>query len=238
MGTINDIVEFAKKELVEYLDKTGRLLYSSAKTIKKGDIYFMGINPAGGSSDQDEVDEKETLGYDLNNLPNRTINAYIDEKWTRGNKYYEKGQYLLQKRTTWLLNELTGGEAESVCATNLVFIGTETANDIEGEWITKCWKVHECLIKIVRPKIILSCGVGDNTPYCYLKEKYHNGKNEEIVESGHASWKCYAFKANIEGVKVWVVGLPHLSRYNIIGKEKVVDWIKKKMMGGRPCLLN
>jgi len=37
---------------------------------------------------------------------------------------------------------------------------------------------------------------------------------------------CKAFKANIDGRETTVMGIPHLSYYNIIGKDKVINWIR------------
>lgn len=216
------IADLARDKLGDYLKSTGRLLYSSAKTIDKGDIYFMGVNPAGVSDDP-----TYSLKNDLERLSIKTDNAYIDEVWKRSQREYEKGKHPLQKRTTCLLHKLTGGHAESVCATNLVFFATENASDIQKECIDLCWDIHESLLAIVRPKIIISSGTSYNTPYYYLKSRFC--KEEEVIYAGHGTWKCYAFVADIVESRTHVIGLPHLSYYNIINKPEIVDWIKNKL---------
>lgn len=84
-----------------------------------------------------------------------------------------------------------------------------------------CWPVHQEILKIVNPTLVLAYGNSAKSPYSFLKTKY--GTREQTFPSGHGDWECRAFRADSG---FWVVGLPHLSRYDITGHPPVVDWIK------------
>lgn len=221
LNAANAIAELARKSLSDYLDQCGRLLYSSVETISPGDVYLLGLNPAGKSDNP-----KDSLKSDLKELPNRKENAYIDEAWERGNREYEKGEAPLQRRVKWLLEQLVG-DAKKVCASNLVFLGSDNANGIDEQWIAKCWPVHERIIEIVKPKLIVAFGNSSISPYGYLKQRHV--ENEESIDSGHGNWKCRGFKTKIGDVQTFVAGLPHLSYYNVIGKSNVIEWLKQKL---------
>ena len=54
---MNELIQEIKHTLVssELCNQSGALIYSSIKTLKKGDIYFLGLNPGG------VPDEKSTI---------------------------------------------------------------------------------------------------------------------------------------------------------------------------------
>ncbi len=66
-----------RESLKDYLNEKrfGTLLYSSIDTMRKGDIYILGLNPGGNSEDN-----KDTLDESIEALPNKTTNDYF-ENW-------------------------------------------------------------------------------------------------------------------------------------------------------------
>jgi len=75
LSNAEDIANFAHAELSraefsKYLDRFGRVLYSSADSLSPGDIYLLGLNPAGESDDK-----QFSLENDLIHLPSRKENA-------------------------------------------------------------------------------------------------------------------------------------------------------------------
>lgn len=226
-----------KKEVEDLLpeclhEKSGRILYSDAGTLKKGNIYLLGLNP-GGKPDNENSDE-----WIINNVC-RDVgkNAYIDEPWNR----YSKGKAPLQKRVCWLLNELDSEKGNSeeesvkkVCVSNLIFKRSRKGNDIgDGDIHNKyalanqCWAVHEFILNIVKPKLIIALGYSESAPTCsYLLAKL-DGKEATYEHSNHDSLKLHKFWCylNNRTDKTLVIGLPHFSRgYN---PEKDKDTIKK-----------
>lgn len=205
----------AKQALKYLLDSDGELIYSSHETLKKGDVYLMGLNPGGGGviKINDHIDKMLT----------RDENSYIDESWENGKKIYAAGTAPLQKRVRWLIENL-GYNTRDICATNLIFKTTKSADELCFGLAGICWTFHEYVLDIVKPKLILTFGNSEtSSPYSFLKSLF-NGE-ETKINANHGDWACKGFRAEINGINTFIVGLPHLSYYNIINKSHVIDWI-------------
>lgn len=213
-----DIPKIAMHALQDLHDKSGSILYSSHETIQQGSIYLMGLNPGG-------IDGP-VLAKNIETLLTRTTNAFLDEAWENGSATYEAGKAPLQERISWLLENL-GCDPRNVIATNLIFVQSRDANGISYSLADHCWPVHKALLSIVKPKLILAFGNSGFSPYGYIHQLY--GGEQFYEDSGHGDWSLKSFVTDIEGHIVSVVGLPHLSRYQPIGKSHVIDWIKKRM---------
>ena len=177
----------------------------------------MGFNPGG-----DPNNINETVGQSIANFPLNKENPYLDEKWG----LYDAGKAPLQRRLQYIFDNINVSLRETP-ASNLIFTRSVMASDIT-DWHSManlCWPVHEKILHIVRPKIILTFGNGPVSPYEYIKSRSDN-IGEETIPSGHGTWVCRKFTVP---QKYTVIGLPHLSRYNIIGKENVIEWIKEAM---------
>lgn len=217
--SINDLQEYAFSILEPVLDRSGHVLYSNAASLRKGPVYLLGHNPGGSSEDQAE----NTIRASLSALPDKKLNNYVDEAWkTASGRSWSKGSAPLQRRVVWLLREL-GFQPRDVPASNLIFARSEdVAGSSFGQLADLCWQVHEAILRIVQPRLLLVFGNSQPSPYSFLRQKY--GMSDEVTfESGHGSWQCRAFRTKAGMV---VVGLPHLSRYNIIGKSAVITWIR------------
>ncbi|WP_026344714.1 hypothetical protein [Oceanimonas smirnovii] len=213
----NRLPELAKTQLSDLLNQPGCILYSSHKTLKPGDIYLMGFNPGGAGG--------KPLSHHIDGMLDYDKNAYIDESWSNLKGESKKGASPLQKRVCWIIQSL-GYNPKDVCASNLIFFQSRAAVDIDYSLAETCWPVHEAIIDIVQPKIILTFGNSAISPYGYLKSVY--GGEEDVAPSGHGNWMIKGFKTKINGRPVYVAGLPHLSRYSPIGKEDVTHWISGK----------
>jgi uracil-DNA glycosylase len=98
------------------------------------------------------------------------------------------------------------------------------ASGISYNMAERCWPVHEALLSIVQPKLILVFGNSGFSPYGFIHKKY--GGEQTYIPAGHGDWSIKKFSTKIGGSQVTVVGLPHLSRYDPIGKMYIIDWIK------------
>lgn len=210
------IPEIAKTELRSILNESGCIFYSSHETLCKGDIYIMGYNPGGrgGPNILKSIDEMLT----------NTENAYIDGDWENGNGQF-KGNAPLQKRIKYVV-ELMGYNLSEVCASNLIFVQSQDAKKVDVKLADICWPVHKAIIELIRPKLILVFGNSGLSPFMFLHQKF--GGEIEYQDGGHGNWQLKAFETNIDEKPVYVVGLPHLSRYKPEGKEGVDNWIKTK----------
>lgn len=214
--TKDEIPKVAKIALSDVLSQSGSILYSSHETLKPGNVYLLGFNPGGegGSSVEQSIDS----------LLSNTVNAYLDESWDNQNGVWANGEAPLQKRVQWVLESL-GLNPRDVCASNLIFLRSREATDICYSLAEKCWPVHQAILSIVKPKLIIAFGNSDTSPYGYLHSMF--GGKEEFLPSGHGNWSIKGFSCKIDGRPVYVAGLPHLSRYSPVGKSEVAKWLSE-----------
>ena len=207
-----DIPSLALQTLDDQLDKTGTILYSSHDTLQPGKIYLMGLNPggSGGSSLRDNVTKMLT----------KTENAYLDEAW---GEYDQMGEAPLQKRIQWVLTTL-GADTRDIFATNLIFVQSRDDKGVTLSQAQQCWPVHEAMLEIVQPSLIVAFGNSDWSPYGFIHALF--GGEQEYQRAEHGDWNLKRFQTTIGGRKTTVIGLPHLSRYQPMGKPSVEAWLK------------
>ena len=218
-GVAEQFIADAKVDLGDFVRQSGLVLYSSPKTLKPGDVYLLGLNPGldrAGSDGPDIEDHLDKLG-------STDTNSYLDGEWLHG----RRGLHIFQLRVVWLLGNL-GFDPRDVCASNLIFRRSRGEGDCGyPEAANRCWPVHRRILRIVQPKLVICLG---NLPFKYVISRAgHNGSPKEFA-GGHGNWQCRAAHVQIEGRQTDVVRIPHLRRYNIIGKTTVVEWIKKKLV--------
>jgi len=210
-----------EKVLSPILEKSGSIVFSSASSIIKGDLYILGLNPGG----EVNISIKQVL----DELPFKTRNAYLDERWgNRKNQHYNVGNHPLQKNYIELIKTL-GFDVRSVFSSNLIFTRSRNQKGANYPYNADlCWPVHKEFIQIVDPDHLLVFGNSKISPYQYIKNKY-SLELKDYKESGHGNWKCYYCSGEIEGRRRSLIGIPHLSRYYITYHEDVIDWIKLKI---------
>ncbi len=209
----------SKSALSSILNRSGEVIYSSHETLKKGDIYLMGYNPGGAGF--------ITIEDHIDLMLSRTTNSYLDESWTNGITTWGKGQAPLQKRIVWLLEQLEK-DPRDVCASNLIFQTSKDAGGVPFSLAKMCWPVHEAVIEIVQPRLLIVFGNGiENSPYSFLKSLL-GGQEDPPLKAGHGKWSCKGFDATIKGVDLYVAGLPHLSRYDPKRMGENINWLKTK----------
>lgn len=214
----DELPVFAKDTLADILDKPGSMLYSSHETLKSGDVYLLGFNPGGAGGNR--------LAKSIDSLLSNESNAYLDESWENLNGAWAEGDAPLQKRICWLLESLHLNPRE-VCASNLIFFQSRDAAGIEYSLAKRCWPIHEAVLSIVRPKLIIAFGNSGKSPYRYLHSMLAG--HEQSIASGHGNWRIKGFHSEINGKSIFVAGLPHLSRYSPIGKSHVIEWLGNQL---------
>jgi len=211
------IIAIAQNSLTELMSQPGGILYSSFKTLKPGDLYFLGYNPGG------EGPDGPTVADSLAAMPSKTLNDFIDLEWNDAGA----GQSTLQVRVKWVLENL-GYRVEDVCSSNLIFTQSRDAKGVPERYADVCWPVHEAILAVVQPKLILCCGNSQVSAFAYLHKKF--GGEIQYSPKGvalHGDWAIKAFRAELNGQPILVVGFPHLSRYNPIGKPQIIEWIRQ-----------
>jgi uracil-DNA glycosylase len=216
MRAPEQIAAFALGHLQEILSSSGEILYSGVSTLRPGEVYLLGHNPGGNPNDR----RLPTVRRSIKELPTKSYNSYLDTRWS-GRK--QVGQAPLQLRVVWLLDQL-GLKPRDVAASNLIFC---RSRDVAGSQFLAlartCWPVHERLLSVVQPRLVIAYGNSGQSPYRFLADVFGAG-SEECVSSGHGSWKCRTF---VVPGRFRVVGVPHLSRYDIRAHETIARWIRR-----------
>lgn len=211
-----ELQNVAREYLADRLDVPGSILYSSHETLKRGDIYLLGFNPGGSGG--------EPVRKSIDSILNKITNSYLDESWSNKKTVWAKGEAPLQKRICWLLEKL-GVDPRNVCASNLIFFQSSGYKEVEYSLADICWPIHEIILSIVKPRLIIVFGNSSCSPYHFLHEKF--GGEEESFLAGHGKWSVKGFRCLINGENVYVAGFPHLSRYCPVGKNGIDKWLLK-----------
>lgn len=217
-GTADAFVAFAREHLRDILDVSGQVLYSGASTLRRGEVYLLGLNPGGNPANpalmtiRKSLDRLVSDAITASGVRERDRNSYVHDTW--------KGRNTLQRRIVWLLQAL-GLDPLAVTASNLIFPRSRDEKRLESDgYVDICWAVHERLLDIVQPRWVLTYG---NTPYRLLGDRF-GVRNEQRFPSGHGDWECRSFE--VPG-RFRVVRVPHMSLYAIDHHPEVVDWIRR-----------
>jgi hypothetical protein len=213
MAVAHRLANFARVQLEPILDLSGKILYSSVDTLKPGRVYLLGHNPGGSPLTK----ASQTIRLCLDALPQKVTNDYFDESW----KNRPVGTSFLQLRVKWLLQQL-GLNPREVAASNLIFPRSVAVAESQFAKLSEiCWPVHERILDIVTPALVIVFGNSGQSPYAFMRRRF-NPSSETAVPSGHGTWTCRTFR--VTG-RFRVVGLPHLSRYNVRAHAHIATWL-------------
>jgi hypothetical protein len=211
--TVETFVAEARTLLAPILHRSGNVLYSGKDTLCPGPLYLLGLNPGGDPSDHRH--REQTIGSTLDSLRIKKENEYLDVSWRERGIHREPGEATLQRRVQHLA-EILGLDLRTVCASNLIFARSTSAATSDYEHLAPiCWPVHELILNIVQPRLIVAFGNSGTSPYNFLVSQFA-APREETFHSGHGEWVCRSFTTD----KMRVVGVPHLSRYAI---DRAID---------------
>lgn len=96
--TISAFITASKKHLIPILNQSGAVLYSAASTLAPGPYYILGLNAGGASG--------PTIRRCLDELPQYSQNAYLDEDWSSDRRIYPPGAHPLQRHLAMLAQDL------------------------------------------------------------------------------------------------------------------------------------
>lgn len=196
-----------------YLHRSGATLYSDPRTLRAGQVYLLGTNPGGGGEGKNNVEDS------LIALPMQG-NAYLDEIWDTGRK---PGEAVLQQRVKILLEDGLGLQTRDVCATNLVFQRTQRVAGLSfWKAADACWPIHEHLLDVVQPRLVVAFGNSTKSAYAYLANKLPRLTEMPTIKAQHGEWECRGFHTTWKGRPMRVVGLPHMSYYSPIDAKGAV----------------
>ena len=167
-------------------------------TLKPGRVFLLGLNP-GGSPQRLDL---PTVGGSLDRLPAGEAKVYLDTCWNG----YALGEAPLQMRVTQLLRQL-GEDPASVAASNLILVRSRDASSSRFDTCADlCWRVHEKILEIIRPRLLLVLGNSGGSPYPY-PARHFQATEHTVDPSGYGTWTCRSF---VVSGRFRVVGLRHL----------------------------
>jgi len=197
----------------ELLDKPGKVLYSSGSTLRPHDIYFLGTKPGGTLP--------STIRQSLADLDDDR-NEYLDYSW----EGRPPGQQKLQKQVRRFLEGL-GFAVRSVPASNIVLTrerSIDTHPDLDGD-AARSWPIHRTIISLVRPRVIVAFGSGERqSPFAYLRD-FLKPQHIETIDAQQGTFSCHRFQAELDGRRLSVVAVPHLTRYSPYRKPEIMRWV-------------
>jgi hypothetical protein len=199
----------------------GKVLYSSIHTLKKGPVYLLGLNPGG-----DTAKEPITLAEHVAESPSNW-NEYLDAMWAPRGTFCSAGSAPMQQGARWLVEQL-GLQIREVCASNLLFARSIRQGQLanEKELTDRCWPIHDWIIKLVQPRLILSIGGRDVIDY--ICDQWRQPRAYATFPSGHGNWMCYMTTVKPGGSTCKLISVPHLGRYKDAKKHpEVPAWIRQ-----------
>ena len=213
MGLREALISAVEKHLGEHAKRSGAVLYNGWSTLRRGNVYLMGFNPGG-----DPATIPQTVIQSLREMKDEYC-SYTDEEWSGENRKYSNRGHPHQRRVQTLV-EVMGCDIRHVFAANAIFVRSRSKDDLADAirlW-HKCWSVHQLLLSIVQPAVVLCLGNNDRrsafkllhaqfdpTPdvkFCATDRSYVHGKYfSGTVNLGE--------KATVPVLECTVVGVPH-----------------------------
>lgn len=220
--TLKEFISNSHKQLSLIEEFPGEVVYSSNETFRKGKFYFLGLNPGG----EGYISIKEHL----DTFSTKIDNDYLDAIWNTKKKTYHTGKSPFQLRTKYLFNELLHYNLRDVFSTNLIFETTNNADNLNYGLAGLCWPVHLFALNVVQPQIIITCGNDSGkSAFSFIADLYAHNKK---IESHSLETKLFNIKAidiTIQNRPTQLIGLPHLSRFEIrenkVFKQKFLNII-------------
>ena len=233
MSNNHDLIQQLNNKLQnlppDVLDASGRFLYSSGATMKKGDYYLIGKFPGGTPDDRYPILRDEIIGWD-----ERKKNAYLKEEWENKGGYYPEGKSPYQLEVQKLC-EVFKIDAEDVCASNWILTrspkSTKMGDKKYKEYLAKIFApLHEIIMEIVQPKIVLAISNGDEeSAYKYVKE--HFGFND-MYKKCDGKWCCKVAQRKCKEKPQTLIGFPDFTYpWNSLSKddrEKITSHIARE----------
>jgi len=174
---IESLLKEIGADLERWHGESGGVFYSGRSTLKQGDFYLMGLNP-GGNPDKIHVSINESLKqWKGEKDPNWS--AYIDENWVSDEEddKDKKGNARHQVRVRDFCERLLRKDVRTIFSANALFVRTSKEAHLRNKrpedyrlLHDDSWKVHQRVLSIVRPKIVVCLGNGPNSSFAKLRE--------------------------------------------------------------------
>nr|WP_314444393.1 hypothetical protein [uncultured Sphingomonas sp.] len=197
------------------LDRSGGVLNSAEATIRKGRMYFIGLNPGGAIEDGDR-DTYPTISESLA-LSRLGCNGF-DQDWSTEQQSYPAGQSPMQRRFKFVCRQL-GLVYSEVCATNFVFTRSRDIDSHQSfdEDLKASLKVHKILLDAVQPDFLWIQGNPETVKLNVDMEWRKEG-------SGYSNWSIGRGTAEVCDKTYRVCHTPHLMFWDPEANGDALRW--------------
>jgi hypothetical protein len=187
-------------------------------TLKQGDFYFLGLNPAGqGLDPQDLFFKKERQDHC----------AYLhDKEWgTRGEIHRGRIKELLMKVLEYTDKPHPEDDIKTIFSSNIYFLCSPSTKslfkyDFDIEYFFN-W--HKRFLSLVKPKYIICNGNARGIVSAFGSiQAMLEVKNDDVRVDHYTKSKMFnlkSFTTTYNGKKTIVIGVPHLSRHKLVNSS-------------------
>jgi hypothetical protein len=188
---------------------SGRFLYSDPSTLRSGKFYLLGHHPGGTLS------KHSNLGDDIQTWGTNGTNAYLDETWEHSPT---AGSFIVQLNVKALCKAIDVCPRQ-VCASNLYFV----SDYVKVKSLGIVWPIHEIVLDMVKPDIIIALGVDTAPTY---KEIKHFLDFSDIKSRCLDNKIGNSFVRVVEGLykngkrKLKLIGLPYPDQFHSLKEQK------------------
>ncbi len=233
MNDLRTLQRLVRAALDAIEDDVGEVVYGPASSLRRGKFYVLGLNP-GGEGQLSPTGTAHTVGSHLGLMLDRSIHSVWDEDWIKGMEPDPArfGAHRYQRGLAEILRRLGVGEEEKrqVFTSNLIFTTTPTAAHLRDDFealAELCWAAHELFLDVVRPEVVICVGNGGkHSAYGWVLAKLASGAREERFRVIGHQVSTYVASGTLGGRQVKVLGLPHLSRFNVAADA--VKWAAQR----------
>ncbi len=235
--TESEIAELIRSNMAEeFYSKPGAVLYSPASSLRPGKIFIMGLNPGGNPvhipNPMIDVNAPDQSVYTHDcwqpDCEGPKHCSHVDANGKVQEKYLVKHQ-----RNMIALADTLGIMPSEIFSANAIFARSTSKDELRAqtglgmwEWWEICWSVHQHFLAIVRPKIIVTLGYGENSSaFGLLRSKAGSPAKSFLIENGPRSGPNFEARFDLgesDDLNTRVIGIPHPSWYGpgeVLSKE-------------------
>lgn len=197
---VNNVIDRVTGLLEPILDRSGSVFFSGQENIVPGKLYVLGYNPGGPVGKH--AGPEFSIRASLSNT-RAGWSEYIDGRDSLKSGFYPNVLSMFQH---------VGADPTSNLSTNAIFERTSSSGKLKnaGKLWSTCWPVHQLLLSIVRPRVILCLG---SKTFDLLKIKSLTGVSVDEPDAATGDG-CIRREAVFEVApsvrhQCMLVGLPH-----------------------------
>lgn len=212
------VVRRVRYQLRKDIHKSGKIFYSSPRSLCFGPYILMGYNPGGDPENKFEC----TIRDNINRWAKTRRNHYWKQKWDKTHTGYNT----LQKRVQIFFKNL-GIKPANLFTSNLWFFRSREASTLNCDHKRQktCLAVWGEFLSYSPARRIICIGCG--TAWQFLKGIGAEDDHWEQVRTCHPRANAELINAKIQGRHYKIAAIPHLSRFSVAADRQLIRAVKR-----------